>query len=657
MSTGFRAHVRWWLLAGAVLLLAAFQGAPAVGRATPGAPPVPDWGSRVLFRFNNASELCGASQTPAPLPDTSFEGKVEATWDAQNNRFVISMPEVTNAYFGYTVPASSGSFLPGIPAVLKSTDGRVKWNVIGVAGGTVFTPPVGLPFVTFQYPDLSGQNCTVVSGGLGILDTPLPALPASPPANAPTWYVQPSGSDGNSCTQSAPCRSIDGAFKRFVQEVNASPDLSYFINVKSDALKAIAWDQPAITVPPGASLTIRGDSQLPVEVSAESVIQVGGGGTLVFENLALNAPIVSSVADFTLVRLRVISITKAYLPAGRESLKIASGSTTIRSSAFSGLLMPGGADIYVDPYADIYVAPGASLEMISSTMTANSGGPLIDAAPGATVTIEASTLSGNSTLGHPSLDSEGRFQPQIAGAFDASSPYTVTNSILGPNDANNCGVTVRSGGHNIDSGHSCGLSGPGDLSDTDPRVAGLDFYGGGIETLALFTTSPARDAGGSNCPLTDERGSPRPQGAACDIGSFEITSATADLVASVTTDRQSVTVGSPVTLTVTVRNDGGTAHGAGVRLDLFGLAPDRAEPSVGEFGIIDGVAYWLIGTLSQGQQATMTLHVKQSAYGLSVVLAAARGFERNASVGKSAASVTINSGARSVVVPAVASDQ
>jgi hypothetical protein len=47
--------------------------------------------------------------------------------------------------------------------------------------------------------------------------------------------------------------------------------------------------------------------------------------------------------------------------------------------------------------------------------------------------------------------------------------------------------------------------------------------GGPTKTLALVEGSPAVDAGGPDCPPpdTDQRGFPRPEGGACDIGAFE----------------------------------------------------------------------------------------------------------------------------------------
>jgi hypothetical protein len=55
----------------------------------------------------------------------------------------------------------------------------------------------------------------------------------------------------------------------------------------------------------------------------------------------------------------------------------------------------------------------------------------------------------------------------------------------------------------------------------DPRLGPLQANGGPTFTRALTTGSPAIN-GGSGCPVTDQRGTARPQGTDCDIGAFEV---------------------------------------------------------------------------------------------------------------------------------------
>jgi CSLREA domain-containing protein len=59
-------------------------------------------------------------------------------------------------------------------------------------------------------------------------------------------------------------------------------------------------------------------------------------------------------------------------------------------------------------------------------------------------------------------------------------------------------------------------------SPIDPRIGPLAANGGPSRTHALLAGSPAIDAASAaDCPASDQRGVTRPQGPACDIGSYE----------------------------------------------------------------------------------------------------------------------------------------
>jgi len=103
------------------------------------------------------------------------------------------------------------------------------------------------------------------------------------------------------------------------------------------------------------------------------------------------------------------------------------------------------------------------------------------------------TIIANSTGGDCQLDSAG---------------ITSSNSLIEDSGANACGLTNGSNGTIIGS---------------DPNLAPLADNGGPTQTHALLSTSPAIDAGDDTvCPVTDQRGVTRPQGAHCDIGAYEI---------------------------------------------------------------------------------------------------------------------------------------
>lgn len=113
----------------------------------------------------------------------------------------------------------------------------------------------------------------------------------------------------------------------------------------------------------------------------------------------------------------------------------------------------------------------------------------------------------------------------------------ITGSLFADNEGGNFFLdgspVLQSLGHNLDSDGTSGwLNGiSGDLVGTvaSPLAAllsPLQDNGGPTQTHALLYGSPALDAGGctavDSTPITiDQRGLPRPQGAACDIGAFE----------------------------------------------------------------------------------------------------------------------------------------
>jgi hypothetical protein len=81
-----------------------------------------------------------------------------------------------------------------------------------------------------------------------------------------------------------------------------------------------------------------------------------------------------------------------------------------------------------------------------------------------------------------------------------------------------------SGGHNLFSDTPAAVLDRTDLRNVDPKLGPLQDNGGPTFTCALLPGSPAIDAGANtDAPTTDQRGVPRPQGAAPDIGAFERT--------------------------------------------------------------------------------------------------------------------------------------
>ncbi|MFF3246399.1 choice-of-anchor Q domain-containing protein [Streptomyces sp. NPDC002870] len=150
------------------------------------------------------------------------------------------------------------------------------------------------------------------------------------------------------------------------------------------------------------------------------------------------------------------------------------------------------------------------------------------------VDIRNSTIAGNTAT-------DGGGGINIAPAYLDSLPRPVTdtvnlplghlslqNTIIAGNtigtttsDCKNVFATIDSLGNNLDSGNSCHLTAEGDLPRRSPGLAPLGDHGGPTDTVALLPGSPAVDAADDGCPAADQRGIPRPQGLACDMGAFE----------------------------------------------------------------------------------------------------------------------------------------
>lgn len=99
----------------------------------------------------------------------------------------------------------------------------------------------------------------------------------------------------------------------------------------------------------------------------------------------------------------------------------------------------------------------------------------------------------------------------------------MTNSILScsTSETNVVGA-IDDGGYNISSDTSANFTTPFSRNGVDPLLGPLTDNGGPTPTLSLLPASPAIDAADSTCPVVDQRGVARPQGARCDIGALEL---------------------------------------------------------------------------------------------------------------------------------------
>ncbi len=190
------------------------------------------------------------------------------------------------------------------------------------------------------------------------------------------------------------------------------------------------------------------------------------------------------------------------------------------------------------------------LTIANSTFSGNSasfrGGGIMNFT--GTLTVTNSTFSGNNagdTGGGISNDDNlilanitfsGNSANSNGGGIYNSDELAMINTIVANSssggDCYNDGGSIGTNIHNLVEDGSCSASLSG-----DPNLGPLQNNGGSTQTIALGGGSPAFDAGDDvNCPLTDQRGVPRPQEGHCDIGAYESTlihvNSTADTVSN-----------------------------------------------------------------------------------------------------------------------------
>jgi predicted outer membrane repeat protein len=208
---------------------------------------------------------------------------------------------------------------------------------------------------------------------------------------------------------------------------------------------------------------------------------------------------------------------------------------------------------------------GGAVSIVRSTLAGNHAGSggAVAAGRAAAVTVVASTFVGNVAAGRGgAIDAStvsstnstfSANQAENGGAIHAATGLTIVSSTFSDNVASGAAIALDGGaaavrssiladvtgtecvlgsskltdqGGNFSTDGSCGLTQA--TSRTGVPIASLALApladnGGPTQTVALLTGSPAIHAGvGCPTPATDQRGVPRPPGAACDSGAFQV---------------------------------------------------------------------------------------------------------------------------------------
>jgi len=186
---------------------------------------------------------------------------------------------------------------------------------------------------------------------------------------------------------------------------------------------------------------------------------------------------------------------------------------------------------------------GGTLVLANSTVASNTGGDSNTGARGAAgglyVGGGSATLTNDTVAGNAEGSGGGLFNN--GGLELASGSMTVANSVVASNTGGNCSGSITDGHHNVsfEPSPTC----PAGFATGNPNLGPLQDNGGPTKTMSVAGPSAVDQvpAIGANCPAADQRGIPRPQGTACDIGAFEVVNPTALSVTKVGTGTGSVT--------------------------------------------------------------------------------------------------------------------
>ena len=237
-----------------------------------------------------------------------------------------------------------------------------------------------------------------------------------------------------------------------------------------------------------------------------AALEIGGANDVTFKSIDF------SDADITM--LNVDGFGNSAGTGGFMGTLTATGGLLTTNSAVHG----AGRDVNAGP----------SIVMRNSTISDNSaqlGGAIYNQC--VNIKVDNSTISNNQATSGGGIASQGNeLTTTILGntivANNVISDTTMADDLAlfdGSTDS------FSSGGYNLIGimGPNIVFDGTGDLTNVaDPKLGPLADNGGDTLTHALLPGSPAIDAGGDCDEPFDQRGVPRPQGPACDIGGYEL---------------------------------------------------------------------------------------------------------------------------------------
>jgi CSLREA domain-containing protein len=240
---------------------------------------------------------------------------------------------------------------------------------------------------------------------------------------------------------------------------------------------SLAANGDTITVPVGTYNLIMGDLDVLVSVTINGS---GAGSTIINQTVPFTRVFETAAAD--------VNISRVTIQGGQADA----------SSIVSGHLHGGGLHNHgTVTLTNVTFTNNWALQSTPGNPTSGTGGAIWNAG---TMTLINVTIDNNLAA--------------VSGGGIGGIPPTLINTIVANNMGGNCSVTITAGSNNLQfPGTTCGNT----IPEADPRLGALT---NGVYPLRVI--SPAIDAGtNTGCPPTDQFGTARPQGAACDIGAFE----------------------------------------------------------------------------------------------------------------------------------------
>lgn len=376
-----------------------------------------------------------------------------------------------------------------------------------------------------------------------------------------------------------------GSLRSAITNANAAQG-SNTIMISATGTITLASPLPAvsftltITGPGADKLTIQGGPGPAPVLASDGAVQLSGVTITGGANAGGNGGGILVTGGSFILLSSVVTGNTALLGGGIYS---SLGSITVLSSTISG--NTGTGAIY----------GGGDITVVDSTISGNQGTAVVSPTVGAILSIDRCTISGNAdaagiggiqlqggsakirnttfsansgpqggdfwtfsdgvTLTLTNVTAVGGSAPALL--FDHTATVNLRNTVLaGTGTRCSAGHLPTSQGHNLSSDTTCNLTQTTDKPGVDPMLGPLAANGGPNQTHAPLAGSPVLNAGdGTGLEATDQRGAPRVQFAAVDLGAIEVSE---PVVVTQPMAQTTVAEGDMFTLSVAAMNQNST---------------------------------------------------------------------------------------------------